>query len=147
MIAARLTKKAGNAKKAKYSGLHWFINRRVDGGLELPLKVVQAPNCDRVSTGDLPESKSGEVWQLLEAGQYEEDLELELFGRRGGYLRQRFYRKVEANFQLLESLEGETAKSELAGQVRQVRLELAKSQTSLAELAESQAGLADCARP
>jgi integrase len=36
--------------KAKYPGLHalrhfyasWCINRRVDGGLELPLKVVQA---------------------------------------------------------------------------------------------------------
>jgi integrase len=36
--------------KAKYKGLHtlrhfyasWCINRRVDGGLELPLKVVQA---------------------------------------------------------------------------------------------------------
>jgi integrase len=36
--------------KAKYSGLHnlrhfyasWCINRRVDGGLELPLKVMQA---------------------------------------------------------------------------------------------------------
>ena len=35
---------------AKYKGLHalrhfyasWCINRRVDGGLELPLKVVQA---------------------------------------------------------------------------------------------------------
>jgi len=47
MIAARLTKKDGTAK---YTGLHalrhfyasWCINRRVDGGLELPLKVVQA---------------------------------------------------------------------------------------------------------
>jgi integrase len=37
-------------KKAKYPGLHalrhfyasWCINRRADGGLELPLKVVQA---------------------------------------------------------------------------------------------------------
>ena len=36
--------------KAKYTGLHslrhfyasWCINRRVDGGLELPLKLVQA---------------------------------------------------------------------------------------------------------
>ena len=36
--------------KAKYTGLHslrhfyasWCINRRVDGGLELPLKIVQA---------------------------------------------------------------------------------------------------------
>jgi integrase len=36
--------------EAKYTGLHslrhfyasWCINRRVDGGLELPLKVVQA---------------------------------------------------------------------------------------------------------
>lgn len=47
MVAAELTKKNG---KAKYTGLHalrhfyasWCINRRVDGGLELPLKVVQA---------------------------------------------------------------------------------------------------------
>jgi integrase len=47
MIAAGLTKKDGTAK---YTGLHalrhffasWCINRRVDGGLELPLKVVQA---------------------------------------------------------------------------------------------------------
>jgi integrase len=46
MIAAGLTKDG----KAKYSGMHalrhfyasWCINRRVDGGLELPLKVVQA---------------------------------------------------------------------------------------------------------
>jgi len=59
MIAAKLVKTAGakvDAKtgkvepKAKYAGLHalrhffasWCINRRVDGGLELPLKVVQA---------------------------------------------------------------------------------------------------------
>jgi integrase len=47
MIAAGLTKKDGTAR---YTGLHalrhffasWCINRRVDGGLELPLKVVQA---------------------------------------------------------------------------------------------------------
>jgi integrase len=46
MIAAGMTK----AGKAKYPGLHalrhfyasWCINRRVDGGLELPLKLVQA---------------------------------------------------------------------------------------------------------
>jgi integrase len=46
-IAAGVTDKHG---KAKYTGLHalrhfyasWCINRRVDGGLELPLKVVQA---------------------------------------------------------------------------------------------------------
>jgi integrase len=46
-IAAGVT--AGK-RKAKYTGLHslrhfyasWCINRRVDGGLELPLKVVQA---------------------------------------------------------------------------------------------------------
>jgi integrase len=46
MVAARLTKHG----KAKCTGLHalrhfyasWCINRRVDGGLELPLKVVQA---------------------------------------------------------------------------------------------------------
>jgi integrase len=45
-IAAGVTKQG----KAKYPGLHamrhfyasWCINRRVDGGLELPLKVVQA---------------------------------------------------------------------------------------------------------
>jgi integrase len=47
MIAAGLTTRNG---KAKYTGMHalrhffasWCINRRVDGGLELPLKVVQA---------------------------------------------------------------------------------------------------------
>jgi integrase len=47
MVAAGLTKKN---RTAKYTGLHalrhffasWCINRRVDGGLELPLKVVQA---------------------------------------------------------------------------------------------------------
>jgi len=46
-VAAGVVTKAG---KAKYPGLHslrhfyasWCINRRVDGGLELPLKVVQA---------------------------------------------------------------------------------------------------------
>jgi integrase len=45
-IAAGVT----NAGKAKYPGLHslrhfyasWCINRRVDGGLELPLKLVQS---------------------------------------------------------------------------------------------------------
>jgi integrase len=47
MIAAGLTTTGG---EAKYTGMHalrhffasWCINRRVDGGLELPLKVVQA---------------------------------------------------------------------------------------------------------
>jgi integrase len=47
MIAAGLTVTNG---EAKYTGLHalrhffasWCINRRIDGGLELPLKVVQA---------------------------------------------------------------------------------------------------------
>jgi integrase len=46
-IAAGVVTRTG---KAKYSGLHtlrhfyasWCINRRVDGGLELPLKLVQA---------------------------------------------------------------------------------------------------------
>jgi integrase len=46
-IAAGVVTKTG---RAKYSGLHtlrhfyasWCINRRVDGGLELPLKLVQA---------------------------------------------------------------------------------------------------------
>jgi integrase len=46
-IAAKVTDEHG---KAKYRGLHalrhfyasWCINRRADGGLELPLKVVQA---------------------------------------------------------------------------------------------------------
>jgi integrase len=46
MIAAGVVSKDG---KAKYTGLHslrhfyasWCINRRVDGGLELPLKLVQ----------------------------------------------------------------------------------------------------------
>jgi integrase len=50
-IAAGVTKLDKNGKPvAKYAGLHslrhfyasWCINRRVDGGLELPLKVVQA---------------------------------------------------------------------------------------------------------
>jgi len=47
MLAAGLVTKSG---KVKYTGLHalrhfyasWCINRRADGGLELPLKVVQA---------------------------------------------------------------------------------------------------------
>jgi integrase len=47
MIKARIVDAKG---KAKYTGLHalrhfyasWCINRRIDGGLELPLKVVQA---------------------------------------------------------------------------------------------------------
>jgi integrase len=47
MVAAGVVDAHGNAK---YTGLHslrhfyasWCINRRVDGGLELPLKVVQA---------------------------------------------------------------------------------------------------------
>jgi integrase len=47
MISAGLVDKK---KEAKYTGMHalrhffasWCINRRVDGGLELPLKVVQA---------------------------------------------------------------------------------------------------------
>jgi integrase len=47
MIAAGVVDRDG---RAKYTGLHafrhfyasWCINRRVDGGLELPLKVVQA---------------------------------------------------------------------------------------------------------
>jgi integrase len=46
MVAAGLTRHG----KAKYSALHslrhfyasWCINRRADGGLELPLEVVQA---------------------------------------------------------------------------------------------------------
>ena len=46
-IAAGVVDERG---KAKYPGLHslrhfyasWCINRRVDGGLELPLKLVQA---------------------------------------------------------------------------------------------------------
>jgi integrase len=46
-IGAGVITKSG---KAKYPGLHslrhfyasWCINRRVDGGLELPLKLVQA---------------------------------------------------------------------------------------------------------
>ena len=45
-VAAKVTDKRG---AAKYTGLHslrhfyasWCINRRVDGGLELPLKLVQ----------------------------------------------------------------------------------------------------------
>ena len=50
-MAAGVVKQGKNGKPvAKYPGLHslrhfyasWCINRRVDGGLELPLKVVQA---------------------------------------------------------------------------------------------------------
>jgi integrase len=50
-VAAGVTKRGKNGKLvAKYPGLHslrhfyasWCINRRVDGGLELPLKMVQA---------------------------------------------------------------------------------------------------------
>ena len=45
-----VTIRAIQTGKAKYPGLHalrhfyasWCINRRVDGGLELPLKLVQA---------------------------------------------------------------------------------------------------------
>jgi integrase len=47
MVAAGVVTATG---EAKYTGLHslrhfyasWCINRRVDGGLELPLKVIQA---------------------------------------------------------------------------------------------------------
>ena len=47
MIRAGVVNEAG---EAKYTGMHslrhfyasWCINRRVDGGLELPLKLVQA---------------------------------------------------------------------------------------------------------
>jgi integrase len=47
MVAAGIVERSG---RAKYTGLHafrhfyasWCINRRIDGGLELPLKVVQA---------------------------------------------------------------------------------------------------------
>jgi integrase len=51
MVAAKLTKRNERGETAaKYSGLHnlrhffasWCINRRVDGGLELPPKTVQA---------------------------------------------------------------------------------------------------------
>jgi integrase len=46
MIAASITTKSGKAKYSLHSLRHfyasWCINRRVDGGLELPLKVVQA---------------------------------------------------------------------------------------------------------
>src|SRR3984885_9703792 len=49
LIAAGVTVEEGGVKRAKYTGLHalrhfyasWCINRRVDGGLELPAKVVQ----------------------------------------------------------------------------------------------------------
>ena len=45
-VAAKVVTEGG---KAKYTGLHalrhfyasWCINRRMDGGLELPLKIVQ----------------------------------------------------------------------------------------------------------
>lgn len=49
-IAAGLVKQGKAKPVAKYPGLHslrhfyasWCINRKVDGGLELPLKMVQA---------------------------------------------------------------------------------------------------------
>ena len=48
-IAAGVTVLNKEGRAAKYSGLHalrhfyasWCINRRTDGGLELPLKIVQ----------------------------------------------------------------------------------------------------------
>ena len=48
-IAASVTVLNKEGRAAKYSGLHalrhfyasWCINRRTDGGLELPLKIVQ----------------------------------------------------------------------------------------------------------
>jgi integrase len=48
MIRARVTVADGKEVRAKYTGLHalrhfyasWCINRKADGGLELPLKVV-----------------------------------------------------------------------------------------------------------
>ena len=50
LIPVQITAGVSKEGKAKYTGLHslrhffasWCINRRVDGGLELPLKVVQA---------------------------------------------------------------------------------------------------------
>ncbi len=47
LIAAEVVDAAG---RPKYTGLHafrhfyasWCINRRIDGGLELPLKLIQA---------------------------------------------------------------------------------------------------------
>jgi hypothetical protein len=109
---------------------------------------VRAPNSDIwVEIGDLPEATRHEVWRLEEAGYYKEDLDLDFDGRRGEHLRQCFYRKLEAQLQatgqLLDSLEGEMAKSGLSDRVRKLRLELAKSQTSLASLAELQTGLAE----
>jgi hypothetical protein len=109
---------------------------------------VRAPNSDIwIDIRDLPDATLHEVRQRLEAGYYMEDLDLELYGRRGEHLRQCFYRQLETQLQavgqLLGSMEGETAKFELADQVRQLRLELAKSQMSLASLAESQTGLAE----
>jgi hypothetical protein len=109
---------------------------------------VRAPNSHIwVDIHDLPGATLHEVRQRLKAGYYAEDCALDLFGRRGEGLLQRFYRKLEAQLQatgqLLDSLEGEAAKSERADQFRQLRLELAKSETSLAELANSQTGLAE----
>jgi len=109
---------------------------------------VRGPNSGIwVDIQDLPDATLHEVRQRLEAGYYKEDLDLEPYGRRGEHLRQCFYRQLETQLQavgqLLGSVEGETAKFELADQVRQLRLELAKSQMSLASLAESQTGLAE----
>ena len=50
VVDVRTSSTGNTILAAKYTGLHalrhfyasWCINRRVDGGLELPLKVVQA---------------------------------------------------------------------------------------------------------
>jgi two-component sensor histidine kinase len=111
-----------------------------------PVFVLRAPNSDVwVSTSDLPKATNREFWRL-KAQYNKEDLDLELFGRRGEHLLQRFHHKLETQLQavgqLLDLLEGD-ANSELVDQIRQARLELAKSETSLAELAESQTDLVE----
>ena len=92
---------------------------------------VRAPNSDIwVWTYDLPQEIFQEVRQLQDAGYYNHD-------RRAERLAQRVH-KLEAQLQsagrLLGSLEGETADSNLADQARQLRLDLAESETGLAEL-------------
>ena len=92
---------------------------------------MRAPNSDIwVWTYDLPKETLHEVRQLQEAGYYDYD-------RRAERLAQRVH-KLEAQLQtagqLLESLECGTANSDMADQARQLRLDLAESQTGLAEL-------------
>jgi integrase len=62
-------------RKAKYTGLHalrhfyasWCINRKVDGGIELPPKVIQerlpGPDSNQRPTGYQPVSLAPDAWE------------------------------------------------------------------------------------